>query len=237
MIGLTTYAEVAHHGIWTESAVFTPSTYTERIASAGGAPVLLPPELSDTNGSQRLRSVMGQIDGLVLIGGEDVCGKSYGREEDEEEHRVEGHNPARDALEIEAARHAWESRLPILAICRGIQVLNVALGGTLITDLPSAGASDQHRPVRGTFNPHRVEFESGSLAHRLLGEEADVPSHHHQAIDRLADDLLVSGRSVDGVVEAAEARDDRAFALGVQWHPEEAEDHTLFAAFLEACRR
>jgi anthranilate synthase component 2/putative glutamine amidotransferase len=234
LIGVTTYQEAATHGRWTEEAVFTPRTYTACLSDAGGAPVLLPPSLS--NGQGALPEVIDRLDGLMLIGGEDVCGQVYGREETEEEHGREVHNPARDALEVEATRCAWETGLPILAICRGIQLLNVALGGTLVPDLVGAGASDEHRLVQGSFHDHLVEFEPGTLAYQLLGPATQVPSHHHQAVERVADVLRVSGRSQDGVVEAAEAGDGRPFVLGVQWHPEEGQDPTLFAAFVEACR-
>lgn len=233
LIGLTTYCERATHGIWTEDAVLAPRTYADFVSRAGGAPVLLPPQLS--NGAGALEPVLDRLDGLLLIGGEDVCGLAYGRDEAPGEHEIEGHNPDRDRLEIEATRYAWSTATPILAICRGLQVMNVALGGTLIHDLPAAGASAEHRPQRGVFHHHRVDFAPDTLAFDLLGEDTQVPSHHHQAIERLADELRVSGRSQDGIIEAAETMEQGRFALGVQWHPEEGEDATLFEAFIEAC--
>lgn len=233
LIGVTTYQEQATHGRWTEEAVFAPQTYTSCLSAAGGAPLLLPPSLS--NGSGALAEVMQRLDGLLLIGCEDVCGRTYGREETVEEHARELHNPARDALEVGAARRAWALGMPILGICRGMQLLNVALGGTLVPDLAGTGALREHRLVQGAFHNHAVQFEPGTLVHSLLGERTEVPSHHHQAVDRLAEGLRVSGRSDDGVIEAAEADDGHSFVLGVQWHPEEGTDMTLFSAFIDAC--
>jgi gamma-glutamyl-gamma-aminobutyrate hydrolase PuuD len=177
--------------------------------------------------------VLDRLDGLLVIGGDDLCGEVSGRAEEPDEHLHQRHNPVRDAFEISAVRHAWETDMPVLAICRGIQVLNVALGGSVIRDLFSAGYSQDHRIKRGVFNDHRVTFEPGSRMAELYGDEAHVPSHHHQAIERLAEGLVVSGVSDDRVIEAVEAPDHR-FTLGVQWHPEEAEDSVLFDALVEA---
>jgi putative glutamine amidotransferase len=233
LIGITTYAEVVLHGRWEEPIVFAPRTYADVLARAGGHPVLLPSAL--TEGDPDVGGLLERFDGVVLTGGEDVCGLAYGREEDPAEHEAEAHNPPRDEFEIAVARHAWERRLPILAICRGLQVLNVALGGTLIPDLESAGASREHRLELGVFHDHAVSFDSGTRLQRLLGAETMVPSHHHQALERVADGVRVSGRAPDGVVEAAESDDADRFALGVQWHPEEGSDAALFDAFVEEC--
>lgn len=231
LIGITTYAEVVSHGRWTEHVAFAPSTYSNVLFRAGANSVLLPPWPEP----MEAESLISRLDGVVLSGGEDICGLEYGREEEDAEHETEIHNPLRDGFEIAVARQAWDSRVPILAICRGIQVLNVALGGTLVPDLAAAGADERHRLVPGEFNPHEVDFEPGSRMHSLFGDRTDVPSHHHQALDRVSDDLVISGRAPDGMIEAAESADPDRFALGVQWHPEEGTDPTLFNALVEEC--
>ncbi len=227
VIGITTYSVLADWADWPQLAVLTPQTYTTCIVNAGASPMLLPPASNP--------GALSRLDGLMLIGGEDVCGRSYGRTESDQEHVEYRHHPERDAFEIAATRWAWARDVPILAICRGIQVLNVALGGSLIGDLFSSGASPGHRLERGVFHDHRVTFDAGSALHRLYGEGTRVPSHHHQAIDELADDLLVTGRAEDGVIEAVEAANKR-FVVGVQWHPEEGDGAMLFETFVESCR-
>jgi putative glutamine amidotransferase len=233
IVGVTTYAEVADWAEWPQPVVLAPQNYTHCLVAAGASPVLLPPWTVDGLGAG---PTLDRLDGVVLIGGEDVCGELYGRSEDREEHRLRRHNPTRDAFEIAVVRHAWETDMPLFAICRGMQVLNVALGGTLIPDLFSAGHSRGHRIKRGVFNRHAVSFEDGSALHELYGTATDVPSHHHQAIDRLADGLVVSGCADDGVIEAVEAP-GRRFTVGVQWHPEEGEDMALFHAFVAEASR
>jgi putative glutamine amidotransferase len=233
LVGITTYAEVADWADWPQPVILAPQNYTDCLVAAGASPVLLPPWTAE---AAEVGETLGRLDGLVLIGGDDVCGNFYGRSEDLAEHVSQRHNPARDAFEIAAARHAWAADMPLLAICRGLQVLNVALGGTLVPDLFAAGRSRGHRIKRGVFNRHEVAFESGSAVHALYGSATDVHSHHHQAVDRLADGLAVAGTSADGVIEAVEAP-GRRFAVGVQWHPEEGEDLALFEAFVREASR
>jgi putative glutamine amidotransferase len=228
LIGVTTYAEVADWADWPQPVVLTPQNYVSCLEKAGAQPVLLPPGRAD---AESLGRTLDRLDGLVLIGGDDLCGRFWGREEDEEEHRRQRHNPVRDAFEITAAQVAWARDMPTLAICRGVQVLNVALGGSLIADIFEAGYSREHRVKRGTFNRHLVAFDPNSAVARIYGGRTDVLSHHHQAIDRVADRLLVTGRAEDGVVEAVEAP-DRRFVVGVQWHPEEGDDLALFKGFV-----
>jgi gamma-glutamyl-gamma-aminobutyrate hydrolase PuuD len=230
VVGVTSYREQADWADWPQEAVLVPAGYLDRLAAAGVSPVLLPP-LPD---GALADAPLHRIDGLVLIGGDDVCGRAYGRDESDDEHRSGGHRPDRDRHEISATLFAWERDLPVLAICRGMQLLNVALGGTLITDLPSFGASREHRIKRGEFHDHPVHFERGSALAEIYGDSADVPSHHHQAIDRLADGLVVTGRAGDGIIEGVEATNGR-FALGVQWHPEEGKEMAIFRAFASAC--
>jgi gamma-glutamyl-gamma-aminobutyrate hydrolase PuuD len=125
--------------------------------------------------------------------------------------------------------------LPVLAVCRGLQVLDVALGGSLHQHVPDVVGHEGHRPVPGTFGTTHVKLEPGSRMASILGEEADVPCHHHQSLDRIADGLEVAGRAEDGIVEAVEMP-GRRFVLGVQWHPEEGDDDRLVEAFVEAAR-
>jgi gamma-glutamyl-gamma-aminobutyrate hydrolase PuuD len=233
MIGISTYAEIADWADWPQPVVLAPHNYIDCLVAAGASPVLLP---SSTRDHATIGSTLDRLDGLVLIGGDDVCPESYGLPEAPQEHREGRHRPDRDVFEIALARHAWSADMPLLAICRGMQILNVALGGTLIADLFSAGFSHEHRIKRGVFNDHGVAFEPGTIAHELCGAVADVPSHHHQAIDRLADGLVVAGRSADGVIEAVEAR-THSFVVGVQWHPEEGVDMALFEALVSAAAR
>lgn len=231
VVGVTTYAVLADWMGWPMQSALTPVSYVDRLVRAGATTVLLP---VTANRPEAPRDSLTRLDGLVLVGGEDVCGRFYGRSETDEEHDTHSHHPDRDLFEISMAKTAWELGLPILAICRGVQVLNVALGGTLIPDLPSAGASQEHLLTWGDFNHHSVSFTPDSALHRLYGAKADVPSHHHQAIDTLADDLVVTGRTSDGIIEAVEAHHGRS-VLGVQWHPEEGTETVLFDAFVKAC--
>lgn len=233
VVGVTTYSEIADWADWPQPVVLAPSSYTNCLIAAGALPVLLPPW---TGESAEAGAMLSRLDGLVLIGGDDVCGEFYDRDEDAALHSAQRHNAARDAFEIAAVRHAWAVDMPLLAICRGMQVLNVALGGTLIEDLFSAGYSPTHRIRRGVFHRHPVTFDLNSRLHAVYGRTADVPSHHHQAIDRVAEALLVTGRSDDCIVEAVEAP-ERRFVVGVQWHPEEGEDMGLFQAFVDAASR
>ncbi|WP_445259235.1 gamma-glutamyl-gamma-aminobutyrate hydrolase family protein [Nocardioides aurantiacus] len=228
VIGISTYAAAADWGSWAADAVLTPTSYVKRVLQAGGVPVLLPATIGE---AALLEHLLDRIDGLMLIGGEDVCGLRVDRTESSEEHAT--HSDERDAFELALAREAWARRLPILAICRGAQVLNVALGGSLIADLVEAGFSSEHRKVRGQFNDHEVSFEPGSILEEMYGHAANVPSHHHQAVDRLAQEFRVTARTSDGVIEGYEATGQQ-FALAVQWHPEEAGAEHLFEALIAA---
>lgn len=233
MIGISAYAEEITHGRWTEQASFVPRTYSKALCRAGALTVLLVPDAPA--GPDATDRLIERIDGIVLTGGDDVCGLVYGREETEDEHSTELHSPERDRFEMALAQAAARRSLPLLAICRGLQVLNVAMGGTLVADLEVAGASREHRAVPGQFTDHEVSVSAGSRLHDLIGDLAAVPSHHHQALDRVADGLTVSARAADGVVEAAESAAADWFALGVQWHPEAGRDSALFDGLVHAC--
>ena len=200
-------------------------SYVAAVQRAGGLAVLLPPdEGADPD------EVLALIDGLLLVGGTDVDPASYGAER---EPATTHTTPARDEFEIALARRALELDMPLLGVCRGMQVMNVAAGGTLTQDVENVGV---HRHTPGVFGDHEVEVDPGTLAERAAGEPRHaVKSHHHQGIGRIGAGLVVSARADDGEVEALEVPDKR-FALGVLWHPEEDEASGLIAAFIDEVR-
>lgn len=214
-------------------------SYVRAIAAAGLVPLIVPP-LDDPAGAVR---ALDAAVGLVLTGGEDVGPAHY----DAAPHPKTGEPHARrDATELALARAAHERRLPTLAICRGVQLLNVALGGTLVQDIPSEiGDAIDHDPAIGReVRTHPIALEPGSRLETILAERAPrVNSIHHQAVRRVASPLRVSARAADGTIEALESADPAWWAIGVQWHPEELVedalpwDRRLFAAFAAATRR
>lgn len=230
VVGISTCAVYADWGSWNGDCVLTPRGYVEKVVAAGGVPLLIPPQVF---GLGAVAAVVDGLDALILIGGEDVCGTWSGRSESDEAHLT--HSVERDEVEVALAREAWEADLPMLGICRGLQVLNVSRGGTLIEDLPSAGASSVHRLTQGTFHSHPVSYDPQYLEKGYFDPDAQVPSHHHQAIDAVGDGLIVVGRAEDDVIEAVEAAGKR-FIVGVQWHPEEAPDNRLFDALVAAAQ-
>jgi len=196
------------------------TAYLQAVKNAGLVPLLLPPVYD----SSTARSALERADGLLLTGGGDVDPAFYG---DTARHELRGLSSARDESEIALVNAAREIGMPTLAICRGIQILNVALGGTLVqdirTDWPGAISHDDSAPR--TNRSHSVTLEADSLAARAVQASAlDVNSFHHQAIDKLGAGLRITGRSSDGVVEAAESVDAEWWALCVQWHPEDLVD-------------
>jgi putative glutamine amidotransferase len=229
-VGLTTYLQQAQTGVWDVRASFLPAVYVEGVTSAGGIALLLPPQPVD---DAVVKRVLDGLDGLVITGGRDVDPASYGQAP-----HPSTDEPARDrdAWEFALVRGALARGLPLLGICRGAQVLNVALGGTLHQHLPDVVGHGEHRRVLGTFAgaDHDVRLAAGSLAARSAGEEVHVTkSHHHQGVDELGNGLVVTGRSdLDELPEAIELP-DRRFALGVQWHPEADERSRLIGALVE----
>ena len=199
------------------------------VIRAGGLPVLLPP-------ADGVCGVLPRLDGLVLSGGGDVDPALYGAERAVQ---TDPANPARDAAELELCRQALAIGLPVLGICRGLQVINVAHGGTLHQHLPDVVGNDSHSPEAAGYGSHKVSVASGSRLAALLGRtEAAVPTHHHQAIDRLGAGLVATAWTDDGVIEAVEfgqpdGNPDR-FMVAVQWHPEAGDDPSLFAALIAA---
>ena len=229
VIGICTALERAQWTVWDQEAYLLPRQYVDAIQAAGGLALLLPP---DAQLERDPDEVLDLLDGLMLAGGADVDPAVYGADAHPETH---GTRAERDTFEVALARRALERDLPFLGICRGMQVMNVALGGTLIQHLPESHGHHEHRRVPGSFDgaEHDVRLAAGSLAARAAGEEHhETRSHHHQGVDRIGDGLQVSGWSeLDELPEAVELA-DRRFALGVQWHPEADPASGLIAALV-----
>jgi putative glutamine amidotransferase len=208
-----------------------PRSYATSVQAAGGLALLLPPDDTATEAPDPL---LDRIDGLILAGGADVDPASYGAEPHPE---IGPTWPERDRFEMAVVRRALARGMPVLAICRGMQLLNVALGGTLVQHLPDLLGHDDHRHTPGAFADHEVRLEPGSLAARAAGAEGvTVKSHHHQGIGQLGEGLTATGWSVsDDLAEAVELP-DRPFVLGVLWHPEEDEPSGVVAALVDAAR-
>lgn len=236
VIGIAATRDSISFGIWTVDSDFMTSAYTDAIQQAGGRSVLLPLDPQDIDHPDE---VLRGLDGLIIPGGNDVDPSQYGADP----HPALG--PTSDLLDevqLSLARAAIAADLPLLGVCRGMQVLNVASGGTLHQHLPDVlGGSEEHRRVPGSLgaeNEHDVDLTPGSLAADAAGgTTATTRSHHHQAVDQLGEGLIVTGRDLkDGIVEAIEAPSN-AFCLGVQWHPEADPDSVVIAALVDAARR
>ncbi|MCH8565404.1 gamma-glutamyl-gamma-aminobutyrate hydrolase family protein [Nesterenkonia sp. LB17] len=226
-IALTTYYQEGSWGDWNSVAAIVPGSYVEGVAAAGGTPVLLPPVGTDT-------SVLEPMDGLIVIGGVDVDPRFYGADR----HERTSSQPSRDEHDIALTRAALERGLPLFAICRGAQILNVALGGTLIQHLPDVNPdAEQYQPGPGLYGRVQFTTEPGSRCAQLLGASAQSPCYHHQALDEVAEGLVVTARAADGTIEAVETTTE-AWTLGVQFHPEEnRKDARLFEGFIDVARR
>lgn len=234
VIGICTALEKASWSVWELEAALLPMNYMHAVQRAGGLALLLPP---DEQLVEDPDEVLAKLDGLILAGGADIDPASYG--ETPEEHTVNT-VPERDRFEIALARGAIERDLPLLGICRGMQLINVACGGTLIQHLPDRFGHGEHRRVVGTFegSDHEVNLVPGSLAQDAAGQPVHTTkSHHHQGVDCLGAGLVISGTSVfeDELAEAIELPDKR-FVLGVQWHPEADPESTVIAALVTAAR-
>lgn len=229
MVGLTTYRQQARSGVWDVAASFLPAVYLEGVTRAGGIATLLPPQPVDEAVADR---VIAGLDGLILTGGKDLDPASYGHPP-----HPATEEPARDrdAWEFALLGAALRRRLPVLGICRGPQVINVALGGTLHQHLPDVIGHSGHRVADAVFATSTVRIADGSRLSRLLGDTVQTRCYHHQAIDRLGEGLVASAEC-DGVIEAIESPGGD-FLVGVQWHPEETlEDLRIFAGLVDAAR-
>ena len=227
LIGITTYAEPeVRWGAWKLPAALIPLAYVEAIERAGGRALLVPPS------EEGIEETLDALDGLLFSGGSDLDPETYGQEAHRE---TTGVRAARDRGELALLTAALERDLPVLAVCRGSQVLNVSRGGDLVQHLPDVVGDEKHKHTPGVFADHDVSVEPESRLAALLGERAPVKSHHHQGFGRLGDGLVPTAYAEDGTLEALEDPSKR-FALGVLWHPEAGEDAALFAALVEQAR-
>jgi putative glutamine amidotransferase len=230
VIGICTAVERARWSVWDQDAFLLARSYVRAIQAAGGLVVMIPP---DPRFHDEPDAVLDLVDGLILAGGADIDPSAYGAEPHPE---TKGTVPERDDVEIALARRAMDRDIPLLGICRGMQLMNVARGGTLEQHLPDSHGHHDHRRALGSFDDadHDVRLAEGSLAHRAAGETVHATkSHHHQGIGEVGEGFHVTGWAVmDELPEALEDPDLR-FALGVQWHPEADETSRLIGALVE----
>jgi putative glutamine amidotransferase len=229
LIGVCAAVERASYGVWKdEPAVLLPLAYARAIHGAGGMMAMLPP---DRRASEDPAELLDRFDALILGGGADIDPELQGAEPHPE---TVGTNPDRDRFELALARGALEREVPLLAVCRGMQVLNVVCGGTLDQHIPERLGHEIHRPVPGSWAEHDVRIEPGSLAAQATGTgRLTVKSHHHQGLDTIAENLRPSAWATDdGTVEAVESPKGD-FVLGVLWHPEEDPDDRVIAHLID----
>ncbi|MFE4667647.1 gamma-glutamyl-gamma-aminobutyrate hydrolase family protein [Streptomyces sp. NPDC056716] len=220
LIGVSTYLESGvRWGVWEWPAALLHAGYPRLIQRAGGLAAMLPPDAPE-----HAAAAVARLDGLVIAGGPDVDPARYGAERDP---RTGPPAPERDAWELALIDAAVASGVPLLGICRGMQLLNVAVGGTLVQHL------DGHAERPGVFGTHVVEPVPGTLYASVVPEVVEVPTHHHQAVGRVGAGLMVSAYAADGVVEAVELPGE-GWVLGVQWHPEMGEDVRVMRALVLA---
>jgi putative glutamine amidotransferase len=227
IVGITSYAENARWGVWEAPAALIPLSYVRAIEAAGGRALLVPPT------AEGVEETLDALDVLLLSGGADLDPASYGAEAHPE---TNGVRPERDRAELALLEGALARDMPVLAVCRGSQVLNVARGGDLVQHLPELVGHEGHKETPGVFADHEVEVVPDTKLHDVVGDRAPVKSHHHQGYGHLGDGLREAARADDGTVEAIEDP-SRRFALGVLWHPEEGEDAALFQALVEEAKR
>lgn len=234
-IGLTTYLQQAQTGVWDVRASFLPAIYFEGVGMAGGIPVLLPPQPAGDATAERL---LDALDGLIITGGRDVDPHTYGSSRHPATDEPVDDSRVRDRFELALLAAALRRGVPVLGICRGAQVLNVALGGTLHQHLPDVLGHTRHQQGNAVFSTSTIATVAGTRVQQLVGASTEAQCYHHQAIDRLGDGLIVSASDTDGVVEAVEVDPGRhpdKWVVAVQWHPEERlDDLRLFAGLVEA---
>ncbi len=226
VIGITTYLTRAKFGTWEEDTALVPADYLHAIERAGGRALLVPPS------EEAIDETLDALDGVVFSGGADLDPQLYGQEVHPE---TKGVVAERDRGELALLQAALARDMPVLAVCRGVQVLNVALGGDLVQHLPEVVGHENHKHTPGEYADHDVTVEPDTRLGSLIGDRAPVKSHHHQGLGRLGEGLRESARAEDGTPEALEDP-SRRFALGVLWHPEAGEDMRLFEALVEEAR-
>ena len=226
VIGICAALESAQWAAWEVLVNLSPRTYSLAVQRAGGIALILPP---DDVVAESPDELLDMIDGLILAGGSDVDPCSYGAQPHPE---TRGTRPERDRFELALGTRALERDMPVLGICRGMEMLNVIQGGTLNQHL----GLQLHRHTPGAFTDHRVRLEPGSLAERVVGgEHTEVKSAHHQGLEELGEGVVASGYADDGIVEAIELP-DRGFAVGVLWHPEEDEQSRVIGSLVDEAR-
>ena len=230
VVGLTSYLEQVQSDGWDVQAGYLSANYFEGVIAAGGIAMLLPPQPVDAGVANR---VLDRLDGLVITGGYDLDPAAYGQQPHP---ATDQPGRERDAWEFTLLNGALKRELPVLGICRGAQVLNVALGGTLQQHLPDVIGHSGHRAGNAVFSELPVRTVAGTRLAALVGESVDAQCYHHQAVAEVGEGLVVSAWDADGVIEAMELPGD-GFVLAVQWHPEESlDDLRLFSAIVEAAR-
>ena len=227
LIGITSSAEEIRWGVWEEKAALIPLSYVQAVEHAGGRALVIPP--SDDG----VEETLAALDGIVFSGGGDLDPALYGADAHPQ---TDVPHTLRDEAELRLLGAALERDMPVLAVCRGSQLLNVALGGDLVQHLPDELGHERHKHEPGQFSDHDVRLDPGSRVGTLLGDHAPVKSHHHQGYGKLGDGLREAGWADDGTVEALEDP-ERRFAVGVLWHPEEGEDFALFQGLVDEARR
>jgi putative glutamine amidotransferase len=226
VIGICAAIESARWAAWELEVNLSPRTYSLAVQRAGGLALILPP---DDLVAESPDELLDMLDGLILAGGSDIDPASYGAKPHPE---TRGTRPERDRFELALGTRALERDMPVLGICRGMEMLNVIQGGTLDQHL----GLELHRHTPGTYADHGVRLEAGSLAARVVGDErTEVKSAHHQGLDELGEGVIASGYADDGIVEAIELP-ERSFAVGVLWHPEEDERSRVVGALVEEAR-
>jgi putative glutamine amidotransferase len=224
VIGITTYVEPASWGQWSLPAALIPYAYVRGVESAGGRALLVPPS------DEAIEETLDALDGVLFSGGGDLDPASYGAEGHE---KTAGVRAERDSAELALLQAALARDMPVLAVCRGSQVLNVARGGDLVQHLPETLGHDGHKERLGEFSDHEISVEADSRLGGIVGGRTAVKSSHHQGFGRIGGGLVTTAWADDGTIEAVEDP-SRRFALGVLWHPEEGEDAALFRALVEA---
>jgi putative glutamine amidotransferase len=227
VVGITTYVEPASWGHWQLDAALVPYDYVRAVERAGARALLVPPS------EEGVGETLDALDGLLFSGGADLDPVSYGADAHPE---TNGTRPERDRSELALLEGALARDMPVLAVCRGFQLLNVARGGDLVQHLPDVVGNDQHREVKGVFSDHGVKIEDDSRLGAVLGDRAPVKSSHHQGVGRIGSGLREVAWADDGTIEGLEDPEQR-FAVGVLWHPEAGEDARLFEELVgEAAR-